>query len=433
MMRIFIRSALTLILPLSPILLLPIPALAALVGEHAGEILVDGPLNAQPASGPANPDVVIDESGRSIWVWDGTPASTRAEVFLRIFPADGGPPTDPVQVNTFTADNQNYPRVAAGSDGSFLVAWLSKERPEPEDTFTRYVVRSQAFDANANPDGDEQLLSTLDPLLTTENKVDVAALPGGDYIVVWRSSQTPEPGDSSTSIQGRRIGADGTPLAGQFQINSTQTGTGESYPAVTELADGGFLVVWARPEVHGRRFKADFTPVGDDFSINTLTTGNESQTDVVVHEDGRVLVVWTDQEDRANVTEIRGRLFNKNLVAQGTDFRINNLLTDTQSSPRAANYGTAGFFVVWESNTSAGDDDSLPAIEGRILTGSDQFAGPEFQLNEWTPQKQQFPGIGGKNDRVAVGWDSATNVDSSSSVIYGQFWSTCGIFCDGFE
>jgi len=433
MMRIFIRPTLTLILPLSLILLLPIPALAAPVGEHAGEFLVDGPLNAQPASGPANPDVVIDESGRSIWVWDGAPASTRQEVFLRIFPADGGPPTDPVQVNTFDADNQHFPRVAARSDGSFLVVWLSREPPEPGDGFTRNVVRSQAFGANASLVGGEQLLSTLDPLLTTANKVDVAALPGGDYIVVWRSSQTPEPGDSSTSIQGRRIGANGAPLAGQFQINSTQTSTSEAYPAVTELADGGFLVVWARPEVHGRRFTADFTPVGDDFSINTFTTGSESQTDVVVHEDGRVLVVWTDQEDRANVTEIRGRLFNQNLVAQGVDFRINNLLTDTQSSPRAASYGTAGFFVVWESNASAGDDLSLPAIEGRILTGSDQFAGPEFQLNEWTPQKQQFPGIGGNNDRVAVGWDSATNVDSSASVIYAQLWSICGIFCDGFE
>jgi len=70
-------------------------------------------------------------------------------------------------------------------------------------------------------------------------------------------------------------------------------------------------------EVHGRRFKADFTPVGDDFSINTMTTGTESQTDVVVHDDGRVLVIWTDQEDKAEVTEIRGRLLSQNLIAQG--------------------------------------------------------------------------------------------------------------------
>jgi hypothetical protein len=281
--------------------------------------------------------------------------------------------------------------------------------------------------------GDEQILSTLKPLLTTFDKVDVAALPGGDYIVVWKSSQTFDPGNNRHTIQGRRIGANGIPLAEQFQINSRITAENESFPAVTELADGGFLVVWTTPEVHGRRFNADFTAAGDDFQINTFTTGTERETDVVVHEDGRVLVVWTDQEDKSEVTEIRGRLYSQNLAAQGADFRINNLLTGAQSFPRAASYGTGGFFVVWQSDASAGDDIDFPAIEGRIVTGSDQFAGPEFQLNEWTSGKQQFPGIGGKNDRVAVGWDSATNADSSDSVIYGQRWAICGIFCDGFE
>jgi len=164
-------------------LLLPVPVLAAPVGEHAGEILVDGPLDAQPGSDPSNPDAVIDKSGRSIFVWNGTPAGTRKEVFLRIFPADGGPPGDPVQVNTYDDNNQHFPRVAVRDDGSFLVAWLSAERPEPEDNFFRNIIRSQAFDADANPVGGEQILSELKPLLTTGNKVDVAALPGGDYIV----------------------------------------------------------------------------------------------------------------------------------------------------------------------------------------------------------------------------------------------------------
>ena len=400
------------------------------MGESAGEIWIDGP--DLPGSNPIQPDADVDNEGRSIFVWETT-VSNQKEIFLRVFPADGSDPSEPVQVNTYTDDAQHSPKVAINDDGSFLVVWLSAERPEPEDTFFRNVVRGQAYDTNANPLGTEQLLSTLDPLLTTDNKVVVAALPGGDYIVVWRSSQTPEPGDSSISIQGRRVGANGVPLAGQFQINSTQTGARERFPAVTELADGGFLVVWTDPGVHGRRFKADFTPVGDDFDINTLTVGTKLYTDVVVHEDGQVLVVWTDQEDKAEVTEIRGRLFSQNLVAHGADFRINNLLTDAQSFPRAASYDTGGFFVVWQSGDSAGDDIDFPAIEGRIVTGSDQFAGPEFQLNEWTSGKQQFPGIGGGNGRIAVGWDSATNADTLESVIYGQFWSLCGIYCDGFE
>jgi hypothetical protein len=418
-------------------LLISFPAQAAPIGESAGEIWIDGPAEVQPGSDPGNPDVVIDESGRSIWVWDGTPASAKKEVFLRIYPADGGPPTDPVQVNTFDDDNQHFPRVAVSGDGSFLVVWLSKEIFNPPNTATRNIIRSQAFDADANPVGDEQILSTLKPGLTAFDKVDVAALPGGDYIVVWKSSQTfVDPEDNGHTIQGRKIGADGNPLAEQFQINSRITRENERDPAVTELADGGFLVVWTTPQVHGRRFNADFTAAGDDFQINVadeFIAGTEVDTDVVVHEDGQVLVVWTDPEDKSNVTEIRGRLFSQNLVAQGQDFRINTLTTGAQAVPRAADYGQGGFFVVWQSAASAGDDNDPPGIEGRIVTGSNQFAGPEFQLNDWISQKQQFPGIGGRNGRVSVGWDSATNVDDSKSVIYGQFWSICGIFCDGFE
>jgi hypothetical protein len=41
--------------------------------------------------------------------------------------------------------------------------------------------------------------------------------------------------------------------------------------------------------------------------------------------------------------------------------------------------------------------------------------------------------MGGKNGRIAIGWRSSSNPDTTSNVIQGQFWSICGIFCDGFE
>ena len=424
------------ILTASISLLIAIPALATPIGESAGEIWVDGPADVQPGGDPNHPDAAVDNSGRSIFVWDGTPASTRKEIFLRIFPADGSEPGAPVQVNTLVEEAQDNPRVAVSGDGSFLVVWQSAERPEPENNFVREVVRSQAFDANANPVGDEQLLSTLAPLVASGGiYADVAALRGGGYIAVWRSSQTFVSEDSSWTIQARRIGSNGVPLAGQFQINSTMTSASENYPAVTELTDGGFLVVWTLPQVHGRRFAADGTPDGDDFQINTFTSGSERETDLVLHEDGRVLVIWTDDGDSGgdDGTEIRGRLFSPELVAQGVDFRINTLVTGTQNRPRVADYGRGGFFVVWESTVSAGNDNDSQSIEGRIVTGSNQFAGSEFQVNNWITGDQQFPGIGGKNDRVAVGWHSKSNPDTSANVINGQFWSICGIFCDSFE
>lgn len=407
---------------------------AAPVGESAGEIWVNGPADKMPGSDPNQPDADVDASGRRIFVWDTTAVSAnRKDIFLRIFPADGGPPADPVQVNTTVEFAQQAPKIAISPDGSFLVVWLSAEPPELGDNFQRDVVRSQTFNASGNPVEEEQLLSTLDPLLTTANKVDVAALSNGEYIVVWRSSQTPDAGNNGTTIQARRVGANGLPLAGQFQINSLVSTQSESWPAVTTLADGGFFVVWTVPQVHGRRFTADATPVGDDFQINTFTTGTESKTDVATNGDGRVFVVWQDGEESGENDEIRGRMFSSNLIAQGSDFRINTLITGVQEDPEVAEYGQGGFFVVWGSGTSAGNDIEPRSIEGRIVTGGNQFAGPQFLVNEWTDSSQHHPGIGGKNGRIAVAWHSQSNPDTNVNVIQGQFWYICGIFCDSFE
>ena len=412
-------------------LLFSIPVTAAPIGENAGEIWIDGPEDKQPTLNPARPDVAVDNLGRSIFVWDGNPAINGGnDIYLRIYPADGSSPGDPVLVNTVLENSQDFPRVAVSSDGSFLVIWQSYEPHEVGDG-RRRAVRSQAFDADAQPVGSEQKLNSLSTNGVTEVHADVAALRDGGYVVTWHSGNT-FGDDANTSIQARRVGATGLPLAEQFQVNEI-IGNSQTAPAVTALADGGFLIVWTIPQLRGRRFSADGTAGGDSFQINTIDSTGVFDPDAVLHEDGRVLVIWRDDEDSENSWEIRGRLYSQDLVAQAADFRINTLITGEQQHARTAGFGENGFFVIWQSGVSAGDDNDPLAIEGRIVTGSDQFAGPEFQLNQWILESQHDPGIGGKNGRVAVVWDSQSNAESPDSVITGQLWSICGIFCDGFE
>jgi hypothetical protein len=422
-------QALLVLLTASISLLIAIPAFATPVGESAGEIWVDGPADKQPGSDPNNPDAVIDHSGRSIFVWSAFSSATRHDVFLRRFDAGGGLSDDPVLVNTLIEDDQFFPRVAVSSDNSFLVIWQSDE-PDPIVNVDRKWVRSQAFDAAGESDGDEQLISVHSSGEASDVNADVAALRDGGYVVVWRSRDSA--GITNLNILARRIGANGVPLAAQFVANST-IGQSEREPTVTELSDGGFLVAWANPEIQGRRFLADGTPVGSDFQINTFTTGGEAEPDAVLGDDGEVLVVWKDEEEVGEDREIRARLYSDKLVPQGNDFRINTLITGVQDNPKAGDYGRGGFFVVWESATSVGDDNSAQSIQGRIVTGGNQFAGPQFQVNGWTVGAQQFPGIGGRNDQIAVGWKSQGNPDTTKNVINGQFWSICGIFCDSFE
>jgi hypothetical protein len=177
---------------------------------------------------------------------------------------------------------------------------------------------------------------------------------------------------------------------------------------------------------------SDGTPAGNDFQVNTFVGSFRDQTDVATNEDGRVLVVWRDDED-GDGTEIRGRLYNPALTPLGPDFRINTYVTDDQTVPQVAGYGKAGFFVVWRSFGSSGPDAAPFSIEGRIVTAADAFAGPQFLVNQYTSNSQENPGIGGRGGYVAMAWMSRENEVVMGQVILGQFWNICGIFCDGFE
>lgn len=404
------------------------------LGFGGAEIWVDGPALLQPGVDRSNPDAAVGHGGRLIFVWDAfnDAGGDGHDIFLRRFDTAGNAFADPVMVNTLITEDQVRPRVAVATDGSFLVIWQSfEEDPDTPPGAERIYVRSQAYDADGDPVGGEQLLSTLSSGEAVDIDADVAALTGGGYAVVWRSRKSPGL-DTDLYIQARLVNPNGTPNGGQFKANES-LGPNVDDPAVTELADGGFLVLWTIPEVQGRRFQANGTPVGGDFQVNTFTTGTEAEPDAALHADGRVLAVWKDAEEAGDDREIRARLFSSALVPQGDDFRINTLITGVQDDPKVAAYGEVGFLVVWESEVSAGDDASMLSIQGRLVRGPATFGGAQFQLNEYTMGDQEKPGLSGRGGRAAVAWRSAGNMDTMDDVITGQLRSICEIFCDGFE
>jgi len=405
------------------------------MGESGPELWVDGPLDMVVGGIPNHPDAAADHRGQQVYVWEDNPSDddeSAIDVFMRIFDQGGGSLLGPVKVNTTDEQNQRFARVAIAPDGTFLVIWQSFEPTAMPGVFFAKI-RSQAFDSAGQPVQSEQLLSTVETNLQTEAHANVAALTGGGYVAVWESWNSADPQDSTYSIQGRMVGADGIPSGSQFQVNSLMTGLLEQYPSVTGPADGGFLATWNGPQIQARRFMSDGTPDGNDFQVNTFAGVSwRDQPDVATNKDGRVLVVWRDDED-GNGPEIRGRLFNPALTPLGPDFRINTYVTDDQTVPQVAGYGKSGFFVVWQSFGSSGPDAVPFSIEGRIVTGVDAFAGPQFLVNQYTNNSQENPGIGGHGGYLATAWMSRENEVVMGQVILGQFWNICGIFCNGFE
>ena len=399
-------------------------------GDGGIEIWVDGPEEVQPSFNRNWPDAAVDPQGRSIFVW--VESINLQDIYMRRFDVSGNALEDPIAVNTLVLDDQYNPRLAVSNDGSFLVIWESDE-PDPDaDGAGRIWIRGQAYDANAQPNGGERLISAISTGAVTQRYADVAALTGGGYVVVWNQESAIAP-DTGRNIQARLVSADGAPNGDAFLANSS-IGNSEFYNAVTELDDGGFFAVWRRgSDLWGRQFSSTGVPADDDFKIDTFSPGSIVDPDVVRGADGRVLVVWEDGEESGDGNEIRGRMYSPTLNPLGDDFRINVLTESSQTEVRAGSYGKYGFLVAWQSPVSAGDDSDM-SIEGRMVTGANTFGGPQFTINKFTPSAQTSPGVGGMGDAVAVAWSSVGgNVEDDDDVITAQGWSVCGIFCDSFE
>lgn len=405
---------------------------------------VDGPAAVQPGSTPDVSAVAVDDQGRRIHAWDANVGGADGrEVFLRRFDAAGAPlgntaspAGDPVQVNTTTADLQARPRVAVSSDGSFLVVFDSREQFMVNDTLVqRTVVRSRAYGADGDPLGPEQLVSLQQTGTVNPSYVDVAALRASDgspdgYAVVWITHDSVG-SDLNRSVQGCVVGSNGVPGA-EFQVNSDDP-PNQDWSSVTELADGGFLAIWTTAnQVWGRRFNGAGGPIGNDFQISTTAFTQLVQKDAAIGWGGRVAVVWSGAEG-VDGREIRMRLYDGDLVPLGADFRVNTLTDDFQTEPRVADYGPEGFLVVWDSEVASGDDLG-DSIEARLVTGVDEFAGPQVQYNPWDDDgAQQYPATHGWYGRLATTWDSPTWDDpSNAGFILGRDIEHC-LFCDDLE
>lgn len=393
----------------------------------ADQLWIDGPDAVQPGFNREFPDAAIDAFGRSIYVWDAFNAGdARNDIYLRRFDRAGAPMADPQPVNGFTDDDQRNPRVAAGLDGSFLVVWRSEETgPTPTDPLGHWV-RGRKFDATGAPVGTESWINTLDAAIAGGAvRPALAALRGGGYVAVWKSANGGT--DPGVGILARLIAADGTPQGSPFQVNVEEALT-QDYPSVAPLADGGFVVIWAVPGVAMRRFDAAGAPLTGQIDVN-VSSVNALGTDAAVAADGRLAVVWQE-----GTTEIRARLYDSTLAPLGDEFVVNDVSDTDPDAPRVAPYGREGFLVIWESTTGVGTDTDPRSVEARRVTGVDQFAGPQEQINQYETDSQHQSAIDGSSFWLALAWQSGDNPEEADDAILGFGIDLCGpLFCDDFE
>lgn len=240
----------------------------------------------------------------SLWTTDsGGLDSDGHGIYGRFFNRDGTPSGDAFLVNTTTTDNQFGPQATILANGGFVVTWNDGSQ-SPDDPDGNTTVRAQVYDPDGNAVGNEFLVPT-----ETTGKQDgpaVAALANGRFVITWIDNSGQAPDTDGSAIRAQVYNADGTPVGGEFVVNTTTTNT-QVWPDIAALPGGGFVIVWGDSSqtghdtdgtsIRGQQFDGSGNPVGGEFSVNATTEGSQTNPELKVLTDGRFLVSYTSGGD----------------------------------------------------------------------------------------------------------------------------------------
>ncbi len=418
-----------------------------------------------------------------------TPAPWRCSCFLllaccQVALAQGSLPVgSQFQVNSYTTEDQLYPAVALRPGGGFVVVWASGFQAAGSDGDLAGIA-GQLFDAEGVAQGPELVINSY----TTDDQRDpkVAVAPDGDFVVVWESTGSAGTDTDYKSVQGQRYTSDGTPAGFEFQINTFTSGR-QRDPSVGVATDGSFVVVWENLgsvwEVSGQRFASDGTPLGGEFVVNTYTTDGQQLQRIAVAPDGDFVVVWqSDLSPTDPLFSIQGQRFDSSGTLLGAQFQVNTYTTNLQRRPAVAMAPDGRFVVAWYSHETgvsarrfaadgtpfgdeisvepagvpdpnvtpevsvdqaanfmvvwAGTDGSSDGIQGRQLDAQGLPLTGAFVINTYTTDFQSRPRVATRpGDGFVVVWHSvgSSGSDNDALSVHGQRFDSIPVFADGFE
>ena len=199
----------------------------------------------------------------------------------------------------------------------------------------------------------------------------IARLQNGNHVVVWKSEQTTPTAGAPEGVQGvctQRYGADGKALGTQACLASDVALS--SAPAVAALADGGYLLAWAKPEnnsygsnanIWAQRFDGNGTAIASVQQINSVTRFGASLSAAGL-ADGGYVVAWTSSKSTLNAS---ANIFARRFGADGApcpcgvERQVNTfsgLPADgaSQSESVVAALKDGGYVVIWVSTNQNG-------------------------------------------------------------------------------
>ncbi|MEY8841171.1 calcium-binding protein, partial [Cribrihabitans sp. XS_ASV171] len=355
-------------------------------------------------------DLAVLDNGEVVYVWssEGQDGSGFGVYMQRLDPL-GVPLGSEQRVNVETANSQEEPVVAPVSGGGFFVTWASFNQDGDE-----WGIYGQRYDTAGAGQGEFRINTEIN---TVQRDPAIARLDGGGHVVVWFNNN--REGPANLGISGQMYDALGQPLGGEFEVEQ-DFNFGQENPEIAALPGGGFVVVWESfrqdgdfDGIYGRVFNAAGGAAGPEFHVNVASPqGNQNLPDVAGLTDGSFVVVWQGRDGDA------GGVYARHYPALGTpgpEFLVHADTAGDQREPAITALPDGGYYIAWTEGARDGDG---RGIFGQRFAADDSRIGPERQVNVDFNGEQFDASLATRGQEVLVGWTS--DVNSGSFEVYRQ-------------
>jgi len=216
------------------------------------------------------------------------------------------------------------------------------------------------------------------------------------------------------------------PVGPEFQVNTFTAGY--QHDSVVAMNDGGdFVIAWNSlkqegngSEVYAQRYNVAGQAQGGEFRVNTYTQGDQQFQSIAMDADGDFAIAWdsADGQDGGG-TGVYAQRYNAQGVAQGGEFRVNDITAGHQSGARIGSDAAGNSVIVWSDNTG---DASGRGIYAKRYSAAGVALGNAFRVDVGSDLSTYSPDVAmDRNGNFAVSWSNVIKPE-----IYGRSFDATG-------
>lgn len=293
-----------------------------------------------------SPAVGIDISKEIVGAWTGY-GNFSLDIFGRCFGDDGTALCEPFMINDdldIIGANQLISSIGADTSGNFIVVWL-------ENRLMSNGIYFQRYNKNGTPLGISTKVSDIGEYFYYYTAIDIAVAPDGRFVIAWSDYS-----GYVHNVFAQRYNSDGTPIGNIFQVNTTSAeGVWQTSIAIAD--NGNFVITWHTwnstyyYDIYAKLFDFNGNPLTSEILVNddALSSIDQWKPAVAMVSNGQFIIVWSDDRNYNTYgSDIYGQRFSASGLKLGSNFRINNDITNSsQDNPTIGADKNGNFVVTW--------------------------------------------------------------------------------------